>query len=408
VTPVASVAAVGLEQFRAEALDFLTTHAEPRPRHQDGFVWGEGSDRVSLFEEPAPEAEAAELAQSRAWRRAVFDAGYGWITGPPEYGGRGLSPAHERAWHQLERGFVTPSPTPFNIGLGMVAPTILAHGTETVRRAYLRALYRADLIGCQLFSEPGAGSDLASVSTRAVRNGNSWTVDGQKVWTSGAHYSDLGLLLTRTSPEPRYGNLTAFVVDMHAPGVEVRPLRQMTGGSAFNEVFFTGVRIPDDHRLGEVDGGWPVAITTLMNERAAVGGAGTGGAGILSVGRFVALARHLGLDRDPLARQELADLHIRLSVARYTRLRAEARRRSGQPPGPEMSMAKVALSDNLQAVSRLVARWLGPHLAADSGRWGTWAWSDFVLGVPGLRLGGGTDEIQKNIVAERVLGLPKS
>ncbi|MGH9037215.1 MAG: acyl-CoA dehydrogenase family protein, partial [Acidimicrobiia bacterium] len=283
----------------------------------------------------------------------------------------------------------------------------LTHGTETTRKAYLAALHRGDVIGCQLFSEPGAGSDLASVSTRAVRDGDEWAVDGQKVWTSGAHYSDIGLLLTRTAPEPRHRNLTAFVVDMRAPGVEVRPLRQMTGGAAFNEVFLSRVRIPDDHRLGEVDAGWSVAITTLMHERKSVGGGGGGGAGILSMARLVATARHAGLDRDPVTRQELASVYTGLAVFRYSNLRAEARLRAGLAPGPEGSTGKLAHTRNLAAVAALMTRLLGPALAADSGQWGTWAWSEFVLGVPGMRLGGGTDEIQRNILAERVLGLPK-
>jgi alkylation response protein AidB-like acyl-CoA dehydrogenase len=397
-----------LNSFRAEALSFLDLNAVRRSSDARDFVWGAGSDTVSLFEEPDADADAATLAAARAWRRACYDAGFGWITGPPEYGGRGLSAAHERAWHELERRFITPSPTAFNIGLGMVAPTILAHGNEPTRSRYLRSLYRADIVGCQLFSEPGAGSDLASVATRAERDGEEWIIEGQKVWTSGAHYSDIGLLLARSAPEPRYGNLTAFVVDMHAPGVDVRPLRQMTGGAAFNEVFLTGVRVPDTHRLGEPGEGWRVALTTLMNERAAVGRSGTGGAGILSTARLVAMARHFGLTDDPLARQELADVYIRLAVARYTRLRAEGRRRAGQPPGPEMSMGKVALTDNLAAVARLVTHWVGPRLTADSGEWGTYAWAAFILGIPGMRLGGGTDEIQRNIVAERVLGLPRA
>jgi alkylation response protein AidB-like acyl-CoA dehydrogenase len=395
-----------LQQFEAEALAFLSKRA--RPRHPaGGFVWGEGSDAVPLFDEPDPETEQESLEASRSWRREVYDAGYGWISGPPEHGGRGLPKRYERAWHNVERRFDTPSAAPFNIGLGMVGPTILAHGTEALKAASLRGLYRADLIGCQLFSEPGAGSDLAAVGTRATAVGATWRMDGQKVWTSGAHYSDIGLLLARTAPGPRYQNLTAFIVDMRVPGVEVRPLRQMTGGAAFNEVFFDGAVVPDDHRLGEVGGGWKVAITTLMNERAAVGSAGTGGSGILSSARLIAMARELGVANDPIARQELADVYIRLAVARTTRLRADARRRAGQPPGPEMSIGKLALTDNLARVAALVTRWLGPRLAADSGEWGTYAWAELVLGLPGLRLGGGTDEIQRNIVAERVLGLPK-
>jgi alkylation response protein AidB-like acyl-CoA dehydrogenase len=193
---------------------------------------------------------------------------------------------------------------------------------------------------------------------------------------------------------------------MATPGVDVRPLRQMTGGAAFNEVFLTEVIIPDDHRLGEVDGGWTVALTTLMHERNSVGGAG-GGAGILATARLVETARRFGLDRDPLTRQKLASVYTRLAVARYTRLRSEARRLAGMPPGPEGSIAKLAHTQNLAAVADLMSGMLSPLLVADSGQWGTAAWSEFVLGVPGFRLGGGTDEIQRNILAERVLGLPK-
>ncbi|MGH9036353.1 MAG: acyl-CoA dehydrogenase family protein, partial [Acidimicrobiia bacterium] len=317
------MSAPDLPEFTAGARAFLEANAAPRTQQRNGgFQWGTGSDRVALFSEPDRAQEATEVAEARAWRAKVYDAGYGWITGPPEFGGGGLPPAYERAYHDLERRFEVPSRVPFSIGLGMVAPTILTHGTETTRKAYLAALHRGDVIGCQLFSEPGAGSDLASVSTRAVRDGDEWVVDGQKVWTSGAHYSDIGLLLTRTAPEPRHGNLTAFVVDMRARGVEVRPLRQMTGGAAFNEVFLSGVRIPDDHRLGDVDAGWSVAITTLMHERKSVGGGGGGGAGILSMARLVATARRAGLDRDPATRQELASVYTGLAVFRYSNLRA--------------------------------------------------------------------------------------
>ena len=163
--------------------------------------------------------------------------------------------------------------TAYGIGLGMVAPTILAHATDEVKERYLRSLWRGDIVACQLFSEPGAGSDLAGLQTRAVRDGDEWIVTGQKVWTSGAHLSDIGEIICRTDPDaPKHKGLTGFVVDMHAAGVEVRPLRQMTGGASFNEVFFTEVRVPDSHRLGDVNGGWTVALTTLMNERAAIGG----------------------------------------------------------------------------------------------------------------------------------------
>jgi len=404
--PAAPAVAPDLARWNDEVVAFLEAHAPRRAQQPGRFRWGVGPDRVALFSEPDRAEEATEITAARAWRRTVYEAGFGWITGPPEYGGRGLPPAYQRAYQDVERRYDTPSQSPFMISLGMVAPTVLTHGVEHIRRRYLPALYRGAVIGCQLFSEPGAGSDLASIATKAVREGDRWIVDGQKVWTSGAHYSDIGLLLARTSPGPRHRNLTAFLVDMAAPGVDVRPLRQMTGGAAFNEVFLTGVAVPDDHRLGDVDGGWTVALTTLMHERNSVGGAG-GGAGILATARLIETARRFGHADDPRTRQALASVYARLAVARYTRLRAEARRRSGMPPGPEGSIAKLAHTRNLAAVADLMTGMLGPRLIAESGDWGTWAWAEFVLGVPGFRLGGGTDEIQRNILAERVLGLPK-
>ncbi|HEV7888307.1 MAG TPA: acyl-CoA dehydrogenase family protein [Acidimicrobiales bacterium] len=395
------------DEFRAEALAFLEAHA--KPRGDDRMVWGQGSDSVGLFAEKTPEQEQAEVAEAKAWKQQVFDAGFGWITGPVEYGGRGLPGSYERLWQSLEARFDTPSMAPFGIGLGMIAPTILAHGTDVARSAYLRPLYRGDIIACQLFSEPGAGSDLAGLQSRAVRDGEEWVVTGQKVWTSGAQFSDIGEIICRTDPDvPKHKGLTGFVVDMHAPGVEVRPLRQMTGGASFNEVFFNEVRVPDSHRLGDVNQGWTVALTTLMNERAAIGGGGAAsGASIMGTTRLMELIRSAGLADDAIVRQKLADVYINGAVARYTSQRAMARIRAGQLPGPEMSIAKLALTRNMQRVCDLVASVLGPRLVADTGEWGTYAWAEFVLGVPGMRVAGGTDEVMKNIIGERVLGLPK-
>ena len=200
--------------------------------------------------------------------------------------------------------------------------------------------------------------------------------------------------------------MTMFLVDMHAPGVDIRPLRQITGGSSFNEVFFDEVRIPDSHRLGDVDEGWGVALTTLMNERAAIGGGGAG-FGAIDFTRFIEMIRHYDLDKDPIIRQRLADVYVHYQAARYTNLRAMAKIRSGQLPGPEMSIAKLALTSNMAMVADMLAEILGPRLIADSGEWGTYAWSNFVLGIPGMRIAGGTDEVMRNIVGERVLGLPK-
>lgn len=394
-------------EFEAAAIAFLRVHAEPRRAEASG--WGEGSDSVAVFPDRTPDEDRAELATARSWRQQVFDAGFGWITGPSSYGGRELPRAYDELYRELESGFEVPSQFPLAIGLGIVAPAILAHASEAAKLRYLPAMHRGDIVACQLFSEPGAGSDLASLTTRAVQDGEEWVINGQKVWTSGAQFSAIGEIICRTDPElPRHKGLTGFLVDMHAPGVEVRPLRQMTGGASFNEVFFTDVHIADDHRLGDVNQGWSVALTTLMHERAAIGGGiVSAAAGALGAERLIDLLRHLGKNTDPLMRQRLADIYIHTKVADYTNQRAMAKIRAGQLPGPELSVAKLALTDNMRRVSELVSIALGPRLCADTGEWGTWAWSELVLGIPGMRLAGGTDEVMKNIIGERVLGLPK-
>ena len=397
-----------IDEFRDEVTAFLEANAERRETDDGPFVWGEGSDDVSLFDEVDRDLELEQLAAAKAWRAKRYDAGLGWITGPTEFGGRELPGSYERLYGSLESRFRVPGQGFFGIGLGMVAPTILAHATDEVKDAYLAKMYRADLVGCQLFSEPGAGSDLASLQTRAERDGDEWVLNGQKVWTSGAHYSDIGEIICRTDADaPKHRGLTGFVVDMTAPGVDIRPLRQMTGGASFNEVFFTDVRVPDSHRLGDVNQGWTVALTTLMNERASIGGGSGGGAGLANVTRLAELCRHFGIDDDPLVRQRLMDVYINFQVSRYTNQRAMDKIKRGELPGPEMSIAKLALTNNLWRTANFVTDVLGPLAIADNGEWGTYAWSKLLCGVPGMKVAGGTDEIMKNIVGERVLGLPK-
>ena len=398
---------ISIEDFQQQAFQFLEQSTERRVEVRQ--VWGEGSDQVSLLPERTLEEELAEARAAKQWAQKRFDAGFGWITGPTEFGGRGLTRDHQRAYETLEAQFAVPPMTVYGIGLGMVAPTILAHATDEVKQRYLRSMWRGDIVACQLFSEPSAGSDLAGLQTRAVRDGDEWVVTGQKVWTSGAHLSDIGEILCRTDPDlPKHKGLTGFVVDMHAPGVDIRPLRQITGGASFNEVFFNDVRIPDSHRLGDVNGGWTVALTTLMNERAAIGGgmAGTS-AGNMGTQRLIELVRHQGKSNDPLVRQQVADIVINGRVASYTTLRSMAKIAAGGLPGPEMSIAKLSLTLNMRRMADLLSHVLGPKLVADSGEWGTYAWSQFILGIPGMRVAGGTDEILHNIVGERVLGLPK-
>ncbi len=395
---------ISVDAFRSEAKAFFDAHAEVRG--DETFEWGVGSDRAGVLDEKTPEQEHADLVAAKGWRAQLFDAGLAWLGGPEEFGGRGLSAEHERAFAEVESHYRFPAQGQFGIGLGMIAPTILAHATPEVRDRYLRGVERGEILACQLFSEPIAGSDLAGIQTGAVRDGDEWIVNGQKVWTSGAQYSDIGEIITRTSPDkPKHRGMTMFLVDMHAPGVDVRPLRQMTGGSSFNEVFLTNVRIPDSHRLGDVDQGWSVALTTLMNERASIGGSSGG----FSFGteRLVELARQLDELRDPIVRQGIADVVIQSRVASLNNQRAMAKILAGQLPGPEMSIAKLSLTQNGQRLGALLTTMLGPRLVADTGEWGMYSSNEIVLSIPGMRVAGGTDEIMKNIVAERVLGLPK-
>ena len=399
------MADITLEVFEKEARDFLDANAT-RKEAEKAFVWGEGSDKVAVFEEKDRDTERADVRRACEWRAKKFDAGFGWISGPAQFGGRELPNAYERLWNSLEGQYQVPNQGAFTIGLGMVAPTILAHGSDVAKELYLKRMYRAELVGCQLFSEPGAGSDLASLQTRAVRDGDEWVITGQKVWTTGAQFSDIGEIIARTDPDlPKHKGLTGFIVDMHAPGVEVRPLRQMTGGASFNEVFFTEVRVRDDHRLGDVNNGWNVALTTLMNERAAIGAGG--GSGITLYTRVIEMVRHFGLDTDPIIRNELANLLIHQRVAGYNNQRAMDKIKAGQMPGPEMSIAKLAGTLNSLRLGAFLSKVLGPKLVADSGEWGTYAWSQLILGAPGGRIAGGSDEVMRNIVGERVLGLPK-
>ena len=396
---------MSVEDFASKARVFLEANAE-RKEVKKKFTWGEGTDNVSMFEERSRDAELEMLSKAKEWQAKRFDNGFGWITGPTEYGGAGLSNAHERAYNQVEREYRTAPLGVFQIGLGMVAPTILAHASDVAKEKYIRAMWRADIVGCQLFSEPGAGSDLASVQAKAERDGDEWLITGQKVWTSGAQFSDIGEIICRTDPSlPKHKGLTGFIVDMRAPGVEIRPLRQMTGGASFNEVFFNEVRVRDDHRLGEVNNGWNVALTTLMNERASIGSSDGGENNMYT--RLLAMIRHYELDKDPIVRDMLADLYINTRVAGFTSQRATDKMRAGQLPGPEMSIGKMALVDNQKRMNDLVAHVLGAKLVVDTGEWGTYAWSQLLLGAPGMRIAGGSDEVMRNIVGERVLGLPK-
>jgi alkylation response protein AidB-like acyl-CoA dehydrogenase len=348
--------------------------------------------------------------------RARFDAGLAWVHFPVGLGGLGASRALQEAVVDefTAAGAPDNNPRRIGIGLGMAAPTILRHGTDEQRSRYLRPLWVGEQVWCQLFSEPGAGSDLAGLGTRAVRDGDDWIVNGQKVWTSMAHEAQRAILVTRTDPNvPKHQGMTYFLVDMTAPGVQVRPLRQATGEAEFNEVFLTDVRIPDSDRLGDVGDGWRVAQTTLMNERVAIGG----GAQPREAGMIGVLAREWR-SRPELRTHAMHDALLQAWVAseaaRLAGLRLTQQLAVGQP-GPEGSASKIVYARLMQQLSGLELELLGE----DGLRHDDWTMRrpeavDFASKSPGYRylrakgnsIEGGTSEILRNIIAERVLGLP--
>ena len=392
-----------LAGFLDEADDFLRSHL---PLRREESAWGVGSDEVTPFVDLTTGEELAQARAAQEWRATAFDAGFGWITGPLEYGGRGLDAEFQRAYYGLRARYQAPDDKALVLALGMVGPTVLAHGQATLREKLVRPIFRGEVIACQLFSEPGAGSDLAAVRTKAVRVDGGWLLSGQKVWSSGAHLSDVGEALARTDPDaPKHKGITAFLIDMRSEGVEIRPLKQLTGGPHFNEVFLNDVFVPDEHRLGAVNGGWTVATTTLMNERATLG-AGDGQEVRRLLLRLVQTARHRGLTDDPVVRQQIAELYEEVAAASISAERAMLNIRAGREPGPELSVSKLVRSNLVRRVNDLATSVLGMDMVADGGEWGTYAWSRYLLGSRAASIAGGTDEIQRNIVAERVLGLP--
>ncbi|MHB8464140.1 MAG: acyl-CoA dehydrogenase family protein [Acidimicrobiales bacterium] len=336
---------------------------------------------------------------------AQFDSGLAWVHFPAGCGGMGLAPKLQEVVDERLDAVGRRYPWMRNpMGIGMVGPTLAAHGTDEQRR-FLRSIWTAEELWCQLFSEPGAGSDVATLATRAVRDGDEWIVNGQKVWTSLAHRSRWGLLLARTDPElPKHRGLTAFVLDMHAPGVDVRPLRQMSGDAEFNEVYLTDVRVPDTSRVGAVGEGWNVAVTTLMNERVSIGGnvqpRGSG-----PIAGAVAAWRKFGHVAPSALRARLMRLWVEAEVLRLGNMRAQQARERGTP-GPEGSVLKLGSALLAQRIADFTVTVMGPAGAlASSSDGGVDAVRSF-LAAQSTTIAGGTTEIMKNILGERLLGLP--
>ena len=374
------------------------------------------------------------------WWQRLAESGWGFPTWPPDWYGRGLN-SQLAAVVAQERKAAGAYGAPSGIGVMMAGPTIVGHGTDEQRKRFLPNMVSGKEVWCQLFSEPGSGSDLASLQTRAVRDGDEWIVNGQKVWTSGAQFSRWGILIARTDPDqPKHKGITYFVIDMDQPGVEVRPLKEMTGGATFNEVFFTDARVPHANVIGDVNEGWAVAVTTLAHERNSLGAGGMGGAGggeIIGrpdlsrrVGDLVrggasgemagmaaafggggsivkSLPGAFGKQDDPVVRQDVVKVFELLEIARYTSLRAQAAAARGQRPGPEVSTGKLMASTIVRQIRDIGLRVEGAYgmlVEGDAPMGGMI--QALALFSPAVSIAGGSDEVQRNIIGERVLGLP--
>ena len=352
--------------------------------------------------------EPEMLARAREWQAKKAAAGYARITWPKEYGGLGGTQIQQVIYNQEESDYLVPTGF-FDIGLGMCIPTMMTFARPEYLQRYVEPALYGKEIWCQLFSEPAAGSDVAGIRTRAERDGDGWVINGQKVWTSGAHYSDYGIVITRTDPNvPKHQGLTMFYLSMKTPGVEVRPIRQISGGSNFNEVFFTDVRVTDSQRLGKVGDGWKVALTTLMHERLAVGTP----AGGLDVDELLELARDTELEDGPAirnasVRSRIAEWYVQSQGLKYTKFRTLTSLSKGQQPGPESSIAKIVAAPKMQDLGAFAMELMGQAGIMTKDVPGAGGFQQQWIGGAGFRIAGGTDEILRNIVAERVLGLPQ-
>jgi alkylation response protein AidB-like acyl-CoA dehydrogenase len=383
--------------FRAEARKWVEANA---PKDLHGELSQSSLGRIRLKNKDMVEV-------GKAWQKKKADAGWACLSWPKDYGGRGASPIEKVIWQQ-EEGVYGKLTQPFQIGEGMCGPTVMAFGSEQSKRDRLPKLASGEEIWCQLFSEPAGGSDVAGLRTRAEKKGDEWIVNGQKIWTSGAHYSDWGLLITRTDPNvPKHKGLTMFYLDMKSPGVEVKPIKQANGMQEFNEVFFTDVKIPDSQRLGAVGDGWNVSLTTLMNERASIGARLA--TGLPEVFAFCAdLMTDDGPAIDnPAVRSKLAEWAVKNNGLKYTSYRTMSALSRGERPGPENSIGKLVSGSMLQDIAAFAMDLQGAAgaLAGNDAELAG-QFQAMLLSSPSMRIAGGTDEILRNIIAERVLGLP--
>lgn len=381
-------------QFRAKCSAWLKNNAQLKSETENHNPHGKSGS-------------ADFLIAAKTWQKKKFDAGWAMLHWPKIYGGLEASPLERIIWSQEEGKFNVPQGV-YEIGLGMAGPVMMQYATEQQKQRYLPPMAAGEEIWCQLFSEPSAGSDVAGLRSKAVQDGDDWVINGQKVWTSGAQFCDYGIIIVRHDPNlDKHAGMTFFFVDMKSPGIDIKPIKQITGGSSFNEVYFNDVRIPDSQRLGAVGDGWRVAITTLMNERLAVGDAN----GVDATEAFEWAKgqddQGQALIENRAVRESIADWYCKASGLKNTKLRTMSALSKGDTPGPEASITKVVSANKLQAIGHFgidsldMAGMLKTDLSDVHDFHNAW------LGSAGLRIAGGTDEILKNIIAERVLGLPQ-
>jgi len=384
--------------FRAETRKWIDANA---PKELEAELSKSSLGRIKLQKH-----DIVDVA--KRWQKKKSEGGWACLHWPKEYGGRGAT-AVERVIFQQEEGVYGKLSQPFQIGEGMCGPTVMAFGSEADKRRYLPRLASGEEIWCQLFSEPAGGSDVAGLRTRAEKKGDEWIINGQKIWTSGAHYSDYGILITRTDPNvPKHKGLTMFYISMKSPGVAVKPIKQANGLQEFNEVFFTDLRVPDSQRLGAVGDGWNVSLTTLMNERMSIGARlATGFSEIFEFCNNLMLEGGPAI-ADRATRSKLANWAVKNSGLKYTSYRAVSALSKGERPGPENSIGKLVAGSMMQDIATYAMDLEGaagvlndPQIAEAAGQF-----QQMLLSSPSMRIAGGTDEILRNIIAERVLGLP--
>lgn len=385
--------------FRAEAREFIKSNG-PQYLLENLAKSGFGNTNTGEYD---------TLSEAKKWQKTKAEAGWACLHWPVEYGGRGATPIQNVIWSQEEGLYARLSGT-FIIGQGMCAPTMMAYASEEQKQRYLPKLASGEEVWCQLFSEPHGGSDLAGLRTRAEKDGDEWVINGQKIWTSGAQHSDYGILITRTDPNvAKHKGLTMFFLDMKSPGVKIVPIKQANGNSEFNEVYFDDVRIPDAQRLGGVGEGWRVSITTLMNERMAIGGSiATGFPEIYDLVQNTQLHGAPAIE-DPAVKAKLADWYVKAAGLKNNASRMITALSKGDMPGPENSMGKLVAGNMMQDIAKFAldlqgqaGRLVDPEVAEGAARF-----QAMLLRSPAVRIEGGTDQILRNIIGERVLGLPE-